>query len=215
MNKNTAWTSYVWSQASPIFDRIIHNPFIVQLADGSLPIEHFKTYIMQDELYLGNYGRQMFEFADMVTDADQKAMFLEFAKTGIEGERQMHDLLIGRFGIGEAPAPSPVTQAYNAHTQRAIDSGHKALALAALLPCMWVYNEVGLYILKVAHLEGNPYREWIEEYGNEEFTRGVQSVLKLADLYANECDAHTRELMTQFFLEATEFEYRFWDWCNE
>lgn len=214
MNKNTSWTTYVWLQATPIYDRILHNSFIVQLADGTLPIANFKTYIAQDELYLGNYGRQMFEFAHLVTDPEQQAMFLAFAKEGLEGERQMHDLLIERFGITQAAAPSPVTQAYNAHTQQAIDTGDKGVALAALLPCMWVYNEVGLHILRSAQLEGNPYREWIEEYGNEAFTQGVRKVLQLADLYAAESSHTTREMMTRYFVEATEFEYQFWDWCN-
>lgn len=214
MNKETAWTTRVWSEAAPIYDRIIKNQFIVALAGGTLPVGKFKTYIAQDELYLGNYGRQMFEFAELVTDAEQRAMFLEFAKEGLEGERQMHELLIERFGVEEASSPSPVTAAYNAHTQRAIETGDKGIALAALLPCMWVYNEVGHHILSIAKLDGNHYREWIEEYGNEAFTQGVQMVLRLADRYAEESDEKTKEMMTKNFLEATEYEYQFWDWCN-
>ena len=207
------WTDNVWLEAASIYHSIINSPFIIKLADGSLPIENFKTYIAQDELYLGNYGRQMFEFAELIADAEQKAMFVEFAKVGLEGEKQMHQLLIERFGITDTASPSPVTAAYNAHTQQAIDTKDKAIALAALLPCMWVYNEVGLHILKVAKLDVNPYKEWIEEYGNEKFTQGVKAVLQLADEYAEESDEHTRQQMTRVFLEATEFEYQFWNWC--
>ena len=207
------WTDNVWLEAASIYHSIINSPFIIKLADGSLPIENFKTYIAQDELYLGNYGRQMFEFAELIADAEQKAMFVEFAKAGLEGEKQMHQLLIERFGIADTVSPSPITAAYNAHTQQAIDTKDKAIALAALLPCMWVYNEVGLHILETAKLEGNPYKEWIEEYGNEEFTQGVKAVLQLADEYAEENDEAIRQQMTRVFLEATEFEYQFWNWC--
>ena len=207
------WTDNVWLESKPIYDRIIESPFIIMLADGSLPIENFRTYIAQDELYLGNYGRQMFEFAELIADAGQKAMFVEFAKAGLEGEKQMHQLLIERFGITDTALPSPVTAAYNAHTQQAIDTKDKAVALAALLPCMWVYNEVGLHILKVAKLDCNPYKEWIEEYGNDEFTRGVKAVLQLANKYAEESEEAVRQQMTRVFLEATEYEYQFWNWC--
>lgn len=212
MSNNYSWTGAAWPSALPVFGRIINLQFIKELSDGTLPVEKFRSYIAQDELYLGNYGRQMFEFAAMVEDSGQRSMFEDFAKAGLEGERQMHDLLIDRFNITEAPCPSPVTKAYNEHTQQGIDSGNKAIALAALLPCMWVYNEVGLHIRKTAQLDGNPYREWIEEYGNEEFTAGVQSVLKLADSYALESSGQVREEMTRYYVEGTELERRFWEW---
>ena len=67
-------------------------------------------------------------------------------------------LLIGRFGIDTQVTPSVVTSTYNNHTQAAIDSGSKEVALAAMLPCMWIYNEVGLYIRSIASLEEVDYR---------------------------------------------------------
>ena len=80
-----------------------------------------------------------------------------------------------------------------------------------MLPCMWIYNEVGLYIRSIASLEGNPYKEWVLEYGNEEFTEGVNSVLALADEWAAAADDATRARMTRAYLEAALFEYAFWD----
>ena len=120
--------------------------------------------------------------------------------------------LITRFGIDTKVEPSVVTSTYNSHTQAAIDSGCKEVALAAMLPCMWIYNEVGLYILSIASLEGNPYREWVMEYGNEEFTEGVNAVLALADGWAAAADDATRAGMTRAYLEAALFEYAFWDY---
>ena len=161
---------------------------------------------------MGNYGRQMFELAELITEPEAHEMFVTFAKEGIEGEKAMHALLIDRFGIDTQVLPSPITADYNAHTQSAIGTGSKEIGLAAMLPCMWVYNEVGLHILKIASVEGNPYREWIQEYGNDAFTQGVNSVLKLADEYAAAAPAAVREKMTAAFVEATEFEYWFWDY---
>lgn len=209
---NNSWTKQVWAEALPVYNDIINHPFIKELASGSLPVECFDRYLAQDELYVGNYGRQMFELADLITDPEQHAMFEAFAREGIEGEKAMHQLLIERFGIDTKVLPSPVTADYNAHTQEAIATGSKEIGLAAMLPCMWVYNEVGLHILRIASVEGNPYKEWIQEYGNEAFTEGVNSVLQLADSYAEAVDADTRAKMTAAFLEATRFEYWFWDY---
>ena len=207
-----SWTKDVWAESAKIFEGIKGLPFIKELADGSLDPSRFDRYIAQDEVYIGNYGRQMFLLADMMKDPAQQEMFRAFAKTGIDGEKAMHELLIARFGIDTEVKASTVTSTYNNHTQAAIDSGSKEVALAAMLPCMWIYNEVGLYIRSIASLEGNPYKEWVLEYGNEEFTEGVNAVLAIADEWAAATDDETRARMTQAYLEAALFEYAFWDY---
>ena len=212
MAQTTSWTREAWQKALPIYNQILDHPFIKELAAGTLETARFDRYLAQDELYIGNYGRQMFELAELITEPEAHAMFVEFAKEGIEGEKLMHALLIDRFGIDTQVLPSPVTADYNEHTQAAIGTGSKAVGLAAMLPCMWVYNEVGQHILRIASVDGNPYREWIQEYGNEAFTEGVNAVLKLADSYAAEASEAVRERMTQEFIDATQFEYYFWDY---
>ena len=209
----TKWSDQAWTEARVIYAEIIGHPFIKELAQGTLPEEVFERYIAQDELYLGNYGRQMFAFADMIEDPAQKEMFTSFAQTGLDGEKAMHLLMISRFGIDTTAAPSEVTALYNAHTEAAIKTGVKEIAFAALLPCIWVYNEVGKHILSIARMGGNPYREWIEEYGNEEFSAAVGKVLELIDRYASLTDEATRKEMTLQFIEGVRFEYRFWDYA--
>ncbi|MFV9927060.1 MAG: hypothetical protein AB8V23_04640 [Candidatus Midichloria sp.] len=39
------------------------------------------------------------------------------------------------------------------------------VATAAVLPCFWVYNEVGLSIARYASAD-NPYARWIESYSS-------------------------------------------------
>ena len=212
MANTSSWTRQAWDAALPIYNQILDHPFIKELAAGTLAPDKFDRYLAQDELYVGNYGRQMFELAELIPDPRQHDMFYAFAKEGIEGEKAMHALLIDRFGIDTQVQPSQVTAAYNAHTEAAIRSGSKEIGLAAMLPCMWVYNEVGLYILRTAAVEGNPYREWIQEYGNEAFTEGVAQVLELADSYAAAAPEDIRERMTSAYIEATRFEYLFWDY---
>jgi len=206
------WTSLAWQAALPVYNKILEHPFIKELAAGTLSPERFDRYIAQDEIYIGNYGRQMFELAALIPDPADRQMFEEFAREGMEGEKAMHDLLIARFGIETAVQASPVTADYNAHSQAAIATGSKEIGLASLLPCMWVYNEVGQHILRTASTEGNPYAEWIHEYGNDAFTEGVNAVLKLIDSYAAATDSATRARMTQEYIDATRFEYLFWDW---
>jgi thiaminase/transcriptional activator TenA len=80
---------------------------------------------------------------------------------------------------------------------------------------MWIYNRVGLEILKSAELEDNTYKEWILEYGNEEFSQGVNTVLDIIDRWAACADGQTKEDMMRYYLRATLYEYAFWDYGYE
>lgn len=207
------WSEEAWTEASGIYAEIIGHPFINELANGSLSGERFKRYIAQDELYLGNYGRQMFKFADMIENPEQKEMFVQFAKNGLEGEKAMHELMIERFGIEVSAKPSPATYDYNAHTESAISTGCKEIAFASLLPCIWIYNEVGKYLLSIAKIDGNPYREWIEEYGNDDFSSAVIKVISLIDEYASQTDKLIRDEMKRQFCEGVRYELEFWEFA--
>lgn len=206
------WSETVWEKSLRLYNAILAEPFVKELAAGTLDSSKFARYIAQDECYLGNYGRQMSEFAAMLDDPSEHDLFVAFAESGMEGETQMHQLLIDRFDIDTEVTPSVVTRTYNDHTQKAIDSGSRLVALSALMPCMWIYNSVGLAILEDAELEGNPYREWIEEYGDPGFTQGVKAVVDMMDKWAEDADALTLERMNQAFLSGVLCEYAFWDY---
>jgi len=154
----------------------------------------------------------MFYFAESIDDLDDKMTFYEFAKSGIEGEKVLHNLLEERFGIDTEATPSDITSAYNTHSQNAINTGVPALGLASLLPCIWIYNEVGQHIMKIANLDSNPYHEWILEYSNEEFTAGVNDILNIVNNMAAEAGPELRERMTKVFVEAALYEFAFWDY---
>lgn len=139
-------------------------------------------------------------------------MIRAYSLSGTDSEQQLHQLLIDRFGIESTAQPSAVTAAYSAHEKQALETGRYELALAAMLPCIWVYNRVGLYILGIAELEGNPYRDWIEAYGDESYTREVDYMLEVIDAWAAEKDRQTRDAMTSQFLTSLLFEYDFWDY---
>ena len=150
--------------------------------------------------------------ADMMENEKDRDLFIAFAQSGMEGEAAMHDLLINRYGIDTKVDSSVVTSDYNAHICEGISTGNTCIALAAVLPCMWIYNRVGQHILNHSTLDGNQYKEWILEYGNEEFTTGVRQVLKIIDTMAAGVDNKTREMMDYYYLKSALFEYAFWDY---
>lgn len=209
---NRSWTREAWERSLPIYERICAHPFISELAAGTLAEEKFMRYLAQDEIYIKNYGEEMFLLADMMPTAEAQEMFRNFAKSGMEAEGAMHQMLIDRFHINTAVEPSSVTTEYMNHTRKAINSGSVELAMAAMLPCMWIYNEVGLYIYRHRNPSPNPYSDWVDTYRSDEFTEGVEMMLKLFDQIAEGASEELREEMMQTYLTAAEAEWRFWDW---
>lgn len=214
-HKTTKWSQQVWQASAHIYQAILEQAFIKEMANGTLPMDKFARYISQDELYLKNYYPCMFKMADMMTAAQDKQLFTTIAQSGMEGEKIMHEFLIEKYGIETDVAISSVTDAYNTLIKNAVDSKDSHVAFATMLPCMWIYNQVGLHILRIAQLENNPYKEWIVEYGNEQFTQDVNAVLNIIDRWAAETDQATRDKMTEAYLKAALCEYAFWQYGYE
>lgn len=206
------WSQEIWEKSSRIYNAILELDFLKELSEGTLANEIFGRYIAQDELYLKNYYHQMNMLAEMMDDEHDRDLFLSFAQSGMEGEAAMHELLIDKYGIDTQVDASKVTADYNAHICEGISTGNTCIALAAVLPCMWIYNRVGLHILNHSTLEGNQYKEWILEYGQEEFTVGVNQVLKMIDDLAADADDETRQMMDYYYLKSALYEYAFWDY---
>lgn len=214
-NTRIKWSNEIWEKSKRIYGAILEQKFIKELSLGTLDLNHFARYIGQDEIYLKNYYQQMFALAEMMDTPENKELFVSFAKSGMEGENLMHELLINKYNICTTVPASEVTTKYNNLIKAGLSSDNRCIALATMLPCMWIYNRVGLQILKTATLENNPYKEWILEYGNEEFTHGVNMVIEIIDKWAENVDSDTRDKMNQFFLEAALCEYAFWDYGYE
>ena len=211
-NIKISWSREVWKKSARIYDSILGLDFLNELSKGTLSNHAFARYIAQDEIYLKNYYKQMYMLADLMEEEQDRNLFLSFAQSGMEGEKALHDMLIEKYGIDTEVEASRVTDGYNAHICEGIATGNPCIALASVLPCMWIYNQVGLHILNHSKLEGNPYKEWILEYGQEEFTTGVNKVLKMIDVWAAKADKETREMMDHYYLKAALYEYAFWDY---
>lgn len=206
------WSENIWKAGEFLYSRILRHPFIKELADGSLAPDKFARYLAQDEIYLPRYCSLMHRLADLLPGEGDRFFIHEFADAGGESEQAMHRMLIERFSVNTAVPPSEVTEAYCSWMESAVTAGNAAVATAAMLPCSWVYNCVGLHVRSTARLEGNPYREWIEEYGDEAYGRSVMRMVAIADSLAYASGLQVAGRMDKAFLEALGFEFAFWDY---
>ena len=77
---------------------------------------------------------------------------------------------------------------------------------------MWVYNEVGKYIISIEKGgESNPYHDWISCYSSPLMDEGVENSILLADELAAAQSPEKQTLMLEAFVRAARLEWIFWN----
>ncbi|MCF0264989.1 thiaminase II [Acinetobacter guillouiae] len=204
----------VWQRNLALYNKTLALPFNQELATGSLNKEAFCHYVIQDAHYLVAYGRALAVCGAKAFDADDIIQFTQGAKEAIVVERSLHDGFMKDFGISKADFENtPLTLAchhYTAFLTATAWSESYPVVLASLLPCFWIYAEVGKDIVSKS-IANNPYQAWIDTYSGEEFNEAVKNVLATIDRIAEHGDADTLEKMHKAYTKGAELEWLFWD----
>ena len=205
------WSDTAWHEALPIYNAITAMPFIKELLGGSLDVEKFKYYLQQDAHYLEYFARALAVIGAKAPDTETMLTFVRFAEGAIIVERALHDSYFKEYNVGERAALSPACHHYVHYLQSTAYSAGVAVAMAAVLPCFWIYKKVGDHILEHQVQGNNPYQGWIDTYAGEEFGQLVNKAIALCnDAAANSTPAQQQK-MTEAFVTASRLEYAFWD----
>jgi len=82
--------------------------------------------------------------------------------------------------------------------------------MAAVLPCFWIYWDVGNAIAREAAAD-NKYRAWIDTYSDAGFGNAVRAVIAATDKAAEGATDAVRGRMMTAFVRSSQYEYLFWD----
>jgi thiaminase/transcriptional activator TenA len=141
-------------------------------------------------------------------------MFARHAAEIITVERLLHDSLLGDLGLDPAAAdeeqPAPTTLAYTSYLLATALSGSYAEGVGVVLPCYWIYYEVGKELLR----RGSPnaqYQKWIDTYADDQYGDVVGSVLEVADGLGGQLGPAERALVGRHFRVTSQYEWMFWD----
>ncbi|MCE5179379.1 MAG: thiaminase II [Porphyromonadaceae bacterium] len=139
--------------------------------------------------------------------------FLHFADGTMMVERDLHQLFTGELALKpeDENEPSPTCLLYTSYLLRQISSAPVEVMLGAVLPCFWIYKEVGDYILAHQITVNNPYQRWIDTYGGEEFEKSNAAAISICDEVAEKCTREQQDAMTKAFVTCSKLEWMFWD----
>ena len=207
------FTSTLWSDIESIYGAILNQPFIKELEEGSLSRERFVFYMKQDSLYLQDFSRALAIAGARAPNVPAMQSLYEFAAGVIVVERALHETDFRDFDVELDVERSPACFTYGEFLLSTASLASYAEAVAALLPCFWIYREVGASIIENAraNIGSNPYARWIETYSGEDFDRSVQRAIALTDEAAEAASEAEREGMRRAFRRSAQLEWMFWD----
>ena len=204
------WYETINNKTEVILNQIKEHPFIAKLMDGSLPTDIFHFYIIQDALYLSEYKNVLAILGSKCQDENDTQFFLDSATGIINVENVLHQNFLKNNEINNEP--SPTCELYTSYLSRIVNTKSIEVGIAAVLPCFTIYKEVGDYIKEnQTNRKDNPFQNWINTYGGEDFAKSVRSAINIANLHAENANETKLNKMNVAFEKASKLEWMFWD----
>jgi len=196
-----------------IINEIHNQKFNQELAEGTLPKEKFIHYLIQDSLYLADFSKALALTAARLSDNNQAQQFIQFSLEAIKAERSLHSQYLEKNTLLKIPAieQSPACFMYTNYILKTASLASIEEAVASLLPCFWVYREVGKNISLKQNAKNNPYKEWIALYSSDQFDVSVNSAINITIELGNVASDAIKEKMISAFVKATKLEWLFWN----
>lgn len=212
------FTDLLWSDIEVVRSSIDSLEFLRRLGDGTLPLDAFRRYVEQDKLYLEGYAKALSLVAAHAPDPQAAGFWSNSASTAATVESALHDGLLSEL-TAEDQLPYEHTQtclAYLSYLTATAATQPYAVAAAAVLPCFWIYAEVGRALASsardvLASDPSHPYARWVTTYDAPEFHESVARAREFVDQAASAATAVDREAMRRSFLAASRYELMFWD----
>ncbi|KQM81551.1 hydroxymethylpyrimidine kinase [Agromyces sp. Leaf222] len=217
-----------WGGIADVREAIDALPFIRALADGTLERAPFVGYLAQDALYLRDYARVLAEASRLAPDAAGQAFWADSAHGSLVGELELHTRWLagadagagsaaadGRFAAATfAAEPDAATTAYLDHLLATGSRGDYAVLVAAVLPCFWIYVDLGERLAAgefgAAALDPeHPYASWLETYADPAFAVATREAIELVAREAAAATPERREAMRRAFRASAEHELAF------
>jgi len=212
----------------PAMQKIMIHPFLEDLLKGTLSLDKFQFFIIQDTLYLNAFGaclKLLSERATAFGDEPAHMFLLDRALGIIEVEKHMHKKFIGLWHNEKdfkAAKLTPNGLLYTSYITSICATRPFHEGLAAVLPCFWVYFYVGQCLYERSKTEEfkdvkrrAEYQDWIEQYGGEGFCERVARMVYLTDRVVGrklaENPKDSMEPMHEHWHKGVQMEWMFWD----
>lgn len=209
-------SSRLHEAAAPIWQACLNHPFVTGIGDGSLTVEKFRHFMLQDYLYLFDYARVFALGVVKARDPDLMRTFAQNVDAILGGEMKIHRAYMKRLGITEEQVfqvkPALDNLSYTNYMLAVANAGGPMEIVAAILACSWSYAEIGQALAARPGAAEHPfYGEWIRGYASEDYAATNQALIQLMDRLAADATEEQLSYLTDIFVNCSRYELGFWD----
>mgnify|MGYP001773619587 CR=1 FL=1 len=204
----------LWFGIQKIYRAILQHEFIKGLVSGDLEEDKFQFYVIQDALYLREFSKVLSLAAAKAPKDEWLVTFNEQAKIAILVERELHESFFKYWGLNReevySKPISPTNLAYTSYLLHIAYSKPFHEILGALLPCYWIYWEIGKELSKKGSKK-EIYQRWINTYSAEDFSKVCIGVIDMLDELAKDMSLKDKALVRDHFITSSRYEFLFFD----
>jgi thiaminase/transcriptional activator TenA len=209
------FTERLYRKVTSIWEAQRQHPFVRGIGDGTLDPEKFKFWLRQDYVFLIEYARLLALAAARSPELATMSRFANLLAETLETEMNLHRSYAAEFGVSceelEQEPAAPTTQAYTDFLLRVAAMGEFAELVAALLPCVWGFSEIGQRLAKQSSPGAKRYARWIAMYSSREFAELAHWCRDLLDILAAGLPEQELQKLEAAFLTSSRYEWRFWE----
>lgn len=195
-----------------IWNECASTPFVQELQSGVLPFEKFKSYMIQDSIYLKHYARvygKVIYNSEKLKDIQLYYSILNFV-TDTESAVRLNYLK--QFGITdddiEFIKPLPENKKYIDFMLGIAERGNIPEILMAVLPCMVSYSHI---FRKIAPSSTqSKYYDFIADYAEDEYAESCNQWCDFANEKCSGLNEQEKESLFNIFQTASYLELDFW-----
>lgn len=212
----TSVSTRLHDAAAPVWEACLRHPFVTGIGDGTLDMEKFRYFMLQDYLYLFDYARVFALGVVKARDPELMRVFAANVDAILGGEMKIHRAYMKRLDITEeqvfAVKPALANLSYTNYMLSVAQTGGPMEIVASILACSWSYAEIGQVLAAIPGAAEHPfYGEWIRGYASEEYAATNQALIELMDSLAADAGEEQLAYLTDVFVNCSRYELGFWD----
>lgn len=163
---------------SPIWEKVVTHPFVIEMGDGKLPRTAFYIYFDQDYLFIRAWVILLSLATAKAPDFDSARRLVSFLHLGLGGEERLFQAAFRERGMSHGAVRSlpylPTTQNYSGYLRNVAYTGTYIDVIATLLVVDWPYLDWARRANQAGKRPNNHYYQtWIDLHASEDMTSFV------------------------------------------
>lgn len=209
---NVSLTKRLRQKHLDLWRRMVTHPFVTEMGDGTLPVEKFRTYFLQDYVFVRDLVSMTALGISKAPDFEGANVLNRFLTGILDPENDLFVRAFEEMGVSEqeyaSVEASPTTRAFGDFLMRVGLEGDFDDIATVLYVTEGTYLDWGTRLIEERKRPDNRiYREWIDIHGPQVLGEFVGW---LGD-HLDGTDGDGRPRIERVFHAALRYEYLFWE----